>query len=74
MPAMTVKDLREVINNIPDERPVYIAIDGEGNGYKRLYSAEECLFNIEDSEAIRPDDEEKWRTDDRVVNAVVLRP
>ena len=72
--SLTVKDLRDVLDNIPDDRPVYLSIDEEGNAFHCLYSVEECLFDTKDMEAIHPDDEEEWRTDPHVVNAVVLWP
>lgn len=36
---MTIKDLREAIKGLPDDMPVYLSSDEEGNSYSRLREA-----------------------------------
>ncbi len=37
---MTVKELREALVDLPDDMPVIMQKDGEGNGYSPLYCAD----------------------------------
>lgn len=34
--ALTVKDLKELIKDLPDDMPVVMSKDGEGNGFSPL--------------------------------------
>lgn len=38
--SMTVKDLRKALVGLPDEMPVILQKDGEGNGYSPLSQAD----------------------------------
>ena len=37
---MTVKELKEALENLDDSLPVYMSTDPEGNGFRELYSIE----------------------------------
>lgn len=41
---MKVRELREWLTVIPDDWMVVMAKDGEGNGFKKLYSMEPCVY------------------------------
>lgn len=46
---MTVGELKAKLNDIPDEWPIVVAVDEEGNGFQPLYDVEKARWN------------EKWR-------------
>ena len=46
---MTVKELKEAIENLPDDMEVVLQKDSEGNGYSSLYGADSDAVYIPDS-------------------------
>lgn len=45
---MTVGELKKTLENLPDDMPVILQRDPEGNGYSPLYQADpECIGQIE---------------------------
>lgn len=46
---MNIKELKEVIANLPDEMEVILQKDSEGNGYSPLYCADPDSVYIPDS-------------------------
>jgi|WetSurSiteA1Bulk_404760.scaffolds.fasta_scaffold54559_3 hypothetical protein len=71
---LLIKDLKEQIENLDDNLPVYVSRDEEGNGFKRLWDISPCLFNTEDEYPIHPDDEDKYKEGSKIIRAVVLWP
>lgn len=66
---MNVKELRELLNQYPDETPVLIARDEEGNGFNHLsdYGFSHYADDDYEVEVYHPDDIEelkKWAESD----------
>jgi hypothetical protein len=44
--SLTVKDLKEIIANLPDDMQVVIQRDSGGNGYRLAYAADpDCIWD-----------------------------
>lgn len=59
----TAKDLKAILNNIPDDTPIVLQADDEGNSYRYMNGlefipngAESNYYNQEDSECVRQSD------------------
>lgn len=50
---MNVGELKALLSNAPDNLPIYIQIDPEGNGFHKAQGAEEGMF---EGDTNRPDD------------------
>jgi hypothetical protein len=49
---LTVKELKEIIANLPDDMEVVVQRDSEGNGYRTAYAADpDCVWS-DDEETI----------------------
>jgi hypothetical protein len=46
---MNVKELKEIIANLPDDMEIIVQKDSEGNGYSPLYCADPDAIYIPDS-------------------------
>ena len=53
---MNVKELKEVLANLPDDMQVILQIDPEGNGYHTLYCADPDSIAIMDERGYRPEE------------------
>lgn len=49
MAAFTVRDLREALEDLPDDMLVYVQVDAEGNGYKKCAGADPEGVLVDDS-------------------------
>ena len=79
----TVKEIRDMLAGLPDDFPVYIQIDPEGNGFVRCQGAEEGMKEGDDyspDSIIPPEAKEKpeeWMSDpeaEYVADCVVIFP
>ncbi|MBO0676892.1 hypothetical protein JRC04_05405 [Mycolicibacterium sp. S2-37] len=71
---MNVKDLRIILEDQPDDRPIVMSKDGEGNGFSPLYDASPEMYLAESTwsgELIHPDDAEDYPD---AVDALTLWP
>ena len=67
----TVGTLRAALADLPDDLPIYLSRDEEGNGYNRLYYVETCKYA--DGYSVHPDDVEDYTPED-LIDAVILWP
>jgi len=49
------KDLKKLVQKIPDDMAIYVSKDPEGNSYAPLWSMEVCLFDKTDMEPVDTD-------------------
>jgi hypothetical protein len=72
---MTVGSLRAALANFPEDLPVLVASDEEGNSFEHLYDVEVSKYYEIDREiqTIHPDDVDEYDQDD-LSDAVVLWP
>lgn len=49
MPGMTVKELKDMIADLPDDMAVILQKDAEGNGYSPLYGADPDCHYVPDT-------------------------
>ena len=65
---MKVKELREILANYPDDHPVIMAKDGEGNNFSPLADYSDDLKYLPEStwagEVYSPEDLEDYEEDD----------
>ena len=54
--GMTVKDLRECLDELDDDKLVFLSKDPEGNKFYRLHLVEIGIFNIKTMECPAPED------------------
>lgn len=47
--GMTVKELKEIIESLPDDMAVIVQKDSEGNGYSPLYAADPNAVYVPES-------------------------
>ena len=68
---LTVKSLKEIIANLPDDMEVVVQRDSEGNGYKTAYAADpdcvwspdgESIFSTNYSASDNCMEEDEWET------------
>lgn len=59
----TAKDLKEILNNIPDDTPIVLQADDEGNSYRYMNGLEfiaqgqkSNFFNAQDRECVKQED------------------
>lgn len=82
---MNVGELREFLRKYPDDMPVIMEKDAEGNGYSPLYDAREGMYITESAWSgwVRPTDEQiaadsHYGDEDRApegsVRAIILGP
>lgn len=73
--SYTVGTLRAALADLPDDLPIILAEDEEGNGFQPLWSVEPSRYSIIDGEGhpIHPDDLEDYDPED-LTDAVVLWP
>lgn len=51
--TLTVKDLKGIIANLPDDMQVVVQRDSEGNGYNPAYSADpNCIWDQHEEEIL----------------------
>lgn len=65
---MTVKELKEVIANLPDEMKVILQKDSEGNGYSPLAGADNETVYIPESTYSGDVYSMRWTADDACMN------
>lgn len=73
---MSIKDLKELLNEFPDDWDVVLSIDEEGNGFHKMSGYNLCRIDPADGYYIEPqfeDEDEKELTKDKA-NAIVLWP
>lgn len=59
----TAKDLKEMLNSIPDDTPIVLQKDDEGNGY-RYMNGLEFIATGEKANFFNEEERECWRQDD----------
>jgi hypothetical protein len=71
----TVGTLRTLLVDLPDDVPIYLSKDEEGNGFKRLYDVDVCKYSDDgyDGHPIHPDDLDEYDPE-YLIDAVVLWP
>lgn len=71
----TVGSLRSALADLPDNLPIYVSKDEEGNGFKNLYEVVVCKYRDDgdDGHPVHPDDVEEYDAED-LIDAVVLWP
>ena len=67
----TVGTLREALKGLPDDLPVILSRDEEGNGFNDLYYVEVSKYI--DGEPVHPDDVDSWDPKE-LIDVVVLWP
>lgn len=71
---MNVGELKSALADIPDDTPVLIASDEEGNNFNNFTElSESYVHNDEPMEPIHPDDEDEYERDELHL-CVVLWP
>lgn len=76
--AMTVRDLKNRLEGLPDDTPVFLSTDEEGNAINDLRVVEVSNVVIYQSgkrreiDAIHPDDEEEYK--DSMTPGLILWP
>jgi hypothetical protein len=72
---MTVGKLREVLAGYPDDTPLVVQSDSEGNNFHPLYSAGWGWWHPEWREPVSTDDEdEPFEPDDAMLPVLFLEP
>lgn len=75
--ATTVGALKEALAGVPDDTPVILEKDAEGNGYSPLSGVyTDCVYEAESnwSGEVHSTDDEDYEPDERDVRVVVLGP
>lgn len=72
---MTVGSLRAALTKFPDDLPVLVSSDEEGNSFEHLYAVEISKYYEIDREiqTVHPDDVDEYDIED-LTDAVVLWP
>lgn len=69
----TVGTLRAALEQFPDDLPVILAEDEEGNDFNELYDVEVSKYIASDVSPVHPDDVDSYDPED-LTDAVVLWP
>lgn len=75
--SLTVKALRAVLNGLPDDMPVILEKDAEGNGYSPLASADtDHVYEAETtwSGEVHDTTDSEYEADERDVRVLLLGP
>ncbi len=67
--SLTVKDLRDLLDGLPDDMLVVLSKDAEGNGYSPLEEAEQAMYLPESSWA-----GERYPTPEELARLVLVDP
>ncbi len=73
---MTAGQLRKVLADYPDDTPLVVVKDAEGNGFNPLAAAGWGWWRPDWQEPVSPDDddEEPWVPDEKVLPVLFLEP
>lgn len=70
---MTVATLRHELADLPDDLPIIMSSDEEGNSFNKLYDVVLSKFDPSDDEPVHPDDLDVYNIED-LTDVVVLCP
>lgn len=57
---MTVKELIERLQKLPQDEPVFLSRDPEGNGFYDLTFVEESWYEVDDLQPVELSDYDDW--------------
>lgn len=66
--GMTVKDLKEALKNLPDNMPIYVSRDGEGNSFAPLAAIDTSNFIMNDDPHDIEIGSEDWSASDAMMD------
>lgn len=71
---MNVKELKNILRNVPDDIEVILSSDAEGNSYSPVYTYDVVFFDSDNETVTHPDDFSDEEYEALEKNAFVLWP